>query len=137
MAGLPTPGADANNWGTKLNDYLQQSLASDGTLVTGSTNSYTGTTNTNLANSGKPGLVQLSGDLSNTAASPQVAGIQGRAVASTAPGDGNVLTWSAGSSQWSPQTPSTGGGGGFTGDLDGGNATSVYGGTTAIDGGTS
>jgi hypothetical protein len=139
MSGLPTPGGNANNWGTILNDYLQQSLASNGTLVTGATNSYTGSANTNLATTSQPGLVQLSGDLSNTAASPTVIGLQGRSVASTAPGNGYVLTWSSTGSTWSPQAPSTSGGGSgsYTGDLDGGNSTSVYGGTTAIDGGNS
>jgi hypothetical protein len=140
MSQLPTPGGNANNWGTMLNDYLQQSLASNGTLITTSTNSYTGGTNTNLASSSTPGLIRLSGDLSNTAASPTVVGLQGNAVNSATPSNGNVLTWSASSSQWSPQAPSTSGGSGgsnFTGDLDGGSSSSVYGGTTAIDGGIS
>ena len=93
MAGLPTPGSNGNDWGTMLNDFLQQALASDGTLVTGSTNSYTGSANTNLASNSKPGLVQLAGDIGNTAASPSVVGLQGNSVASTTPGNGNVLTW--------------------------------------------
>lgn len=32
MARLPTPGADKGNWGTILNDFLTQSLNSDGSL---------------------------------------------------------------------------------------------------------
>ena len=32
MARLPVPGSDEDQWGTILNDYLAQSLASDGTL---------------------------------------------------------------------------------------------------------
>ena len=32
MARLPTPGGDNGNWGTILNDYLSQSLESDGTI---------------------------------------------------------------------------------------------------------
>ncbi len=32
MARLPIPGADEGTWGTTLNDYLSQSLASDGSL---------------------------------------------------------------------------------------------------------
>ncbi len=32
MARLPTPGADANNWGEILNDFLSVELGSDGTL---------------------------------------------------------------------------------------------------------
>lgn len=135
MARLPTPSGDANNWGTLLNEYLQQSLASDGTLVTGSTNSFTGFANTNLASGVKPGLIQLAGDLGSSAASPKVGGLQGRTVDSAAPVDGNVLTWSATGSKWSPAVPT--GGGGFLANLDGGNASSVYGGTAAIDGGMS
>ena len=135
MARLPIPGSDANNWGTVLNDYLQQSLNSDGTLVTTSTNTYTGSANTNLASGSQPGLVQLANDLGNTAASPKVVGLQGREVDSASPSDGYVLTWNNGSSKWEAAAPS-GGGGGLT-DLDGGNSSSVYGGITAIDGGTS
>lgn len=35
MARLPQPGGDTNTWGEVLNDYLSQSLASDGTLKAG------------------------------------------------------------------------------------------------------
>lgn len=131
---LPTPGSDANNWGTILNDYLQQSLNSDGTLVTSATNTYTSSANTNLASGSQPGLVQLANDLGNTAALPKVIGLQGRGVDSASPTNGDVLTWDSGSSKWKPDTP-TGGSGPI--DLDGGNSSSIYGGTTAIDGGTS
>lgn len=133
---LPTPGGDANNWGTLLNDYLQQSLASDGTLVTSATNTYTGNANTNLASGSQPGLVQLTNDLGNTAASPKVVGLQGRSVDSVSPTDGYVLTWSAGSSKWAPAAPPSIGGAGLT-DLDGGSSSSVYGGITSIDCGSS
>lgn len=132
---LPSVGSDANNWGTLLNDYLQQALGSDGTLVTTSTNSYTGLANTNLASGSRPGLVQLAGDLGNTAVSPTVTGLQGNPVAATGPTDGYVLTWSVGNGQWQPAAPT--GAGGFLADLDGGNASSVYGGVASIDGGLS
>ncbi len=133
MSRLPTPGGDNDDWGTVLNDYLQQALASDGTLVTTTTNSYTGNPNTNLASSSTPGLLQLSGDLSTPVTAPTVVGLQGNQVASTTPSDGQVLTWNNGSSQWQPSTPSSG----LTGDIDGGNSTSAYSGTTSIDGGNS
>lgn len=136
MAVLPTVGGDANNWGTLLNDFLQQSLASDGTLLTGSTNSYTHSANTNLASSTQPGLVQLSNDLGGTAALPSVVAIQGMPVSTVSPNDGNVLTWSAGSGKWLPIAP-TGTGWGLNGDIDGGSSTSTYGGITPIDGGDS
>ena len=80
MTNLPTVGGDANNWGTILNDYLQQALASDGTLVTGGTNTWTSQPNTNLASTSQPGLVELAGDLSNTATSPTVIGLQGYSI---------------------------------------------------------
>ena len=35
MARLPQPGGDSGNWGTILNDYLSQSLSSDGSLKDG------------------------------------------------------------------------------------------------------
>lgn len=136
MSRLPIPGGDNDNWGTLLNDYLQQALAADGTLVTTSTNSYTGTTNTNLANSSRPGLVQLAGDLNTPVTSPKVVGLQGVSLATTSPIDGQVLTYSASGSQWQPVTPSSGGTS-WTANIDGGNSTSVFTGTTAIDCGVS
>lgn len=113
MASLPTPGGDDNTWGGMLNDYLQQSLAADGTLVTTATNSHTLLANTNLATTTTPGLIQLAGDLANTSTSPTVVGLQGWAVASTRPTNGYVLTWSSGSSNWQP-APASGGGSGLT-----------------------
>lgn len=136
MAGLPTPGGDANNWGTMLNDYLQQALASDGTLVTSATNSHTSGPNTNLSTATQPGLVQLTSDLGGSAASPSVVAVQGNAVSNASPADGNVLTWSAGSSTWEPVAPS-GTGWGLSGDVDGGSSSTSYGGTSPINGGTS
>ena len=134
MSRLPTTGSDANNWGTLLNDYLQQSLASDGTLVTTAVNSYTSAANTNLATTSRPGLVQLASDLAGTAALPRVAGLQGRTVATAAPSDTQVLTWSAGASQWQPAA-APGSTVTFV-NLDGGNASSAFGGAATIDGGT-
>jgi hypothetical protein len=133
---LPTVNSDANSWGDILNNYLQQSLlAADGTLVATATNPYTGLTNPNLASTSKAGLVQLTNDLSGSAASPTVTGLQGNNVASGTPTDGYVLTWSASGSTWQPAAPSSGGGSSI--DLDGGNASSVFGGITALDGGNS
>jgi hypothetical protein len=134
MSRLPTVGADNDDWGTVLNDYLQQSLSSTGTLVTSSTNPWTNSANTNLATTGQPGLVQLAGDLANTAVSPTVVGLQGRAVVASSPNDGNVLTWSASNSQWQPAVPT---GGGISGNIDCGNALSTYNGTTSINCGAS
>jgi len=108
MSRLPVIGSDNDSWGSLLNDYVQQSLAADGTLLTTATNTYTGGTNTNLANSTRPGLVQLAGDLTLPVTAPKVVGLQGNPVASTAPSDGQVLTWSSASSNWQPAAPSGG-----------------------------
>ena len=120
MARLPTVGSDNNSWGTVLNDYLQQSLDSTGQIVTAATNPYTGSANTNLASITKPGIVQLAGDLANTATSPTVAGLQGRAVYNAAPNNGDALTWSTSNNRWQP-TAAGGGGTGTIGiTIDGG-----------------
>jgi hypothetical protein len=42
------------------------------------------------------------GDLAGNFPNPTVDGLQGRAVASTAPAGGNMLTWNAAGSQWEP-----------------------------------
>jgi len=55
------------------------------------------------------GGTTLSGDVTGAAASTTVAKIQGRAVASTAPANGNVLAWNAGAGAWGPSAPSAGG----------------------------
>jgi hypothetical protein len=134
VAQLPSPGGNANNWGTMLNDYLQQALAADGTLVTSATNSYTSAANTNLATNAKPGLVQLAGDIGNTYSAPKVTGLQGRAVSTNTPSDGEVLTWDNIGGEWIPQAVTGGSGGsGFIGDIDGGSASSTYTSSAVID----
>ena len=52
-------------------------------------------------------LPAAGGDLSGNLATPTVAQLQGRAVATTAPGAGQVLSWNG--TQWAPQTPAPGG----------------------------
>jgi uncharacterized protein YdbL (DUF1318 family) len=53
----------------------------------------------------------VSGDVTGTLATTTVAGIQGRAVSSAAPADGQVLAWSAAANRWQPATGTTGTGG--------------------------
>ena len=53
----------------------------------------------------------LTGDVGNTGSATIVAGLQSRAVASTAPTDGQILTWSAAGSTWQPVTPTVTAGG--------------------------
>src|SRR5271165_2219993 len=50
----------------------------------------------------------IGGDASGTTSNVTVTKIQGNPISSTAPSDGQVLTWDASSSQWKPK-PSTGG----------------------------
>ena len=47
----------------------------------------------------------LTGDISNTGLGTAVVGLQNRAVANTAPTNGQVLTWNAAGSAWQPVTP--------------------------------
>src|SRR4051812_29784463 len=100
MARLPIPGQDDGTWGDILNDFLSQSLDTDGTLKSsalsaagleltshkGQANGYapldgsglvpsanlpTGSFTPDATTSSK-GIVQLAGDLGGTAASPAV-----------------------------------------------------------------
>ena len=100
MARLPQPGGDSGTWGTILNEFLAESHNTDGTLktnavtpaalssatpTTGQVLSYDGSnlTWTTVSGSGTvpdatssvKGLVQLTGDLGGTAASPTVPGL--------------------------------------------------------------
>ncbi|AGB22158.1 hypothetical protein Mycsm_01767 [Mycobacterium sp. JS623] len=59
------------------------------------------------ATSSVKGKVQLAGDLGGTAASPTVTGLQGRSVNSSAPADGQVLSYSSAGSAWVPATVSS------------------------------
>lgn len=61
----------------------------------------------NPSNTGRAGLFTGSSDL-------KVTGLQGRAISSTAPTDGQVLTWVAVDSKWEPK-PASGGGSSITG----------------------
>ncbi|MGE4512814.1 MAG: beta strand repeat-containing protein [Chryseobacterium sp.] len=88
-------------------------LRGDGTWVTptdtnttytaGSGLTLTGTSfSANDATTGTKGIVQLSGDLTGTAAAPTVAKIQNKAVSSTAPTNGQVLKYNTTTSAWEP-----------------------------------
>jgi hypothetical protein len=70
MARLPVPGGDSGAWGTILNEFLSESHNSDGTLKSAAVQS-TLPDATSIAK----GIVQLTGDLGGTAASPTVPGL--------------------------------------------------------------
>ena len=132
MSRLPTPGSDANNWGTLLNDYLQQALASDGKLVTTATNAFTGLANTNLASGSNPGIVQLAGDLTGTASSPALTSV----ISAGSVGSGSaipVLTYDAKGRITAVSTASVSGGYVSSFSIDGGNSATVYTGTLGIN----
>lgn len=101
MARLPQPGGDTGTWGSVLNDFLSQSHNTDGTLKPTAVDNAVSD-----ASSSTAGSVQLTRDLGGTANNPLVVGLQGRDVGNGAPADGQVLTYSAGSSQWIPATSS-------------------------------
>jgi hypothetical protein len=50
-----------------------------------------------------PAAITFAGDLSGTATTQTVIGLQGRGVTSTAPTDGQVLTWVQANSDWEPK----------------------------------
>ena len=84
---VPVVGGDDGSWGTILNQFLAYALdVTNGQLLTGTSNqNYTSFpslypnanwgTNPNYATIGTPGLVQLAGDLTGTAASPALASV--------------------------------------------------------------
>ena len=80
------------------------------TVTSGSTDASTLTSGTLAAGR----LPALNGDVTTSAgsAATTVAKLQGRTVDSTAPTDGQVLTWDNANSKWKPATASGGGGGG-------------------------
>jgi hypothetical protein len=131
---LPIVGQDNNDWGSILNNYLQQTLdGTTGQLVTSATNSYTGSANTNLATNTTPGLVQLAGDLAGTSVSPALASIitAGSVGSSTSV---PVITYDAkGRITAVSSATVTGGGTVSSFSIDGGNSATTYTGTLGID----
>lgn len=66
-----------------------------------------------LSNDGTSlGWTALGGDISSAPGTAVVVGLQGRAVANTAPSSGQAMAWNATAQRWEPQTISGGGGGG-------------------------
>jgi hypothetical protein len=108
MARLPQPGSDNGVWGDILNDFLTVSHQTDGTLksgiidvgklaVSGGSDGQLLTKNSGAsgglswstvsapadATSSTKGILQLTGDLGGTAASPTVPGLAGKASTAT------------------------------------------------------
>lgn len=92
-ARLPTPGGDDNNWGTILNEFLDVSHNSDGTLSGAAVSSA--------------GAVQIGGDLGGVNIAPTVAKIQGVGISGT-PSTGQALIASSGTAAaWSTVSGTT------------------------------
>jgi hypothetical protein len=108
VARLPVPGSDENTWGDVLNDFLTQSLNTDGTIKPAAAAAAVPD-----ASSSQSGTVQLTNDLGGTSSAPVVTGLQNHAVSSTAPTDGQFLVYNAGATQWQPQTSA----GGYTDEM--------------------
>lgn len=91
-----------------------QVLAYDSTSSKWVANTVTSTTVTDATSSAK-GIVQLAGDLSGSAGAPTVARVQGTAVSTTGPTDGQVLTYDNVTAKAVWKAPvSSGSGGGYT-----------------------
>lgn len=80
MARLPEPGGDSGQWGEILNDYLRVSHNGDGSIKSALLQNDP----TPDATTSTKGVVQLTGDLGGTAASPTVPGLAAKADASHA-----------------------------------------------------
>ncbi len=98
MARLPTPGADENTWGDLLNDFLAQSLNTDGTIKPAAAQAAVPD-----ATAATKGVIKLTNDLGGTVALPQVTGLRGRPLSTAAPASNSVLAYNATANEWEPQ----------------------------------
>ena len=109
-----TPAGGAGTGSCASNQYVTAVNAGAPTCAQPGFSNLSGTAAASqlpAATSTSQGAIQLGSDISGTAASPVVDGLQGRPVASTAPTANQVLTWNG--SAWAPATPSGGGGSGW------------------------
>jgi hypothetical protein len=128
VAQLPTPGADDGTWGDILNDFLQVSLNTDGSLLRDSDITAAGNTasaalsaaqaaQTTASNAYvKPGGGVPATDLASsvqtsltTADARDAQKLQGTSIALSVPSDGEVLQYSQASTAWVPATVTSGG----------------------------
>jgi len=104
-----------------VGDTFTVDRAQEGTAATGHS---LGTQVTSILTAGalaklKTDAFTPDGDLSGSATSQTVAGIQGNAVLSGTPTNGQVLTWVTATSKWEPVSPSSSPTGSASGDLSG------------------
>ena len=81
---------------TAVNTWSRQAVAGGLPAMSGQANKLLSTDGSSAA------WIAPGGDLSGTPLAMTVTRIQSRAVAATAPADGQALVWNAGSSQWQP-----------------------------------
>lgn len=79
-------------------DYAASQVTNDSSVAGASLQHALDNLNTELA--ARP---RLAGDLGGTPEQPQVVGLRGRALADTAPNDGDRLYWNATAQQWEPR----------------------------------
>lgn len=119
MPRLPKPGSDTGTWGTILNNFLEVSHNSDGTLKSSAVlaagagtyskpaggipaSDLSSTVQSDLSDAAS--AVQLGGDLGGTTTSPMIAKLQGTTVNASSPSDTQVLSYNGTAGQWVPAT---------------------------------
>lgn len=123
MPRLPKPGSDTGTWGTILNDFLDVSHNSDGSLkssavLAAGAGTYSkpvgGIPASDLSSaiqselSNAASAVQLGGDLGGTTTSPMIAKLQGTTVNASSPSDMQVLSYNGIAGEWVPATVTSG-----------------------------
>ena len=98
-ARLPTPGGDDGQWGQILNDFLAVSLDGSGNLLSAAVSAAGAYSK---PGGGIPATDLSSGVQATLSAVGNATSIQGVAIDSGAPGDGEVLQYSANSLEWVP-----------------------------------
>ena len=90
MARLPKPGSDAGSWGTILNEFLEVSHTSSGTLKSSALTNAGGVTSVNGKTPTSGSVTLSTSDLAD--------------VSIASPSNGQVLTYNSSDTTWKNQT---------------------------------